>query len=156
MGSNRTANPVKLFIDVRTVDDVRLEERLEERLISEYGPSDHRLSLNPSDGTIHRVFLSFDRLIETGSLPKIRELALSSAMEFSAKLVVGCVDNRRVGVVSAMGMGNFEDVIQFKDGGVAFFPVTHPDYMSDMSQEFFLSIRKTYRAQLRSMCLLRR
>jgi hypothetical protein len=77
-------------------------------------------------------------------------------MEFSAKLVVGFVDNRRVAVVSAMGMGNFEDVIQFKDGGVAFFPVTHPDYMSDMSQEFFLSIRKTYRAQLRSMCLLRR
>jgi hypothetical protein len=153
MGSNRTANPVKLFIDVRTVDDVRLEERLEERLISEYGPSDHRLSLNPSDGTIHRVFLSFDRLIETGSLPKIRELALSSAMEFSAKLVVGFVDNRRV----AVGHVSESDaeIIQFKNGGILFLPRAHPDYRTDNSQEFFRSMRKSYRAQLRSMCRLR-
>ena len=156
MGSNHANNPVKLFIDVLTMEDVRLEERLEERLISEYGPSDHRMILIPSDRTIHRVFFSFDRLIEPGTLPKIRELSQSMEMEFSSKMAVGFVDNRRVAVVSAMGMGNFEDVIQFKDGGVAFFPVTHPDYMSDMSQEFFLSIRKTYRAQLRSMCLLRR
>ena len=70
MGSNHATNPVKLFIDVLTVEDVRLEERLEERLISEYGPLDHRMILIPSDRTIHRVFFSFDRLIEIGTLPK--------------------------------------------------------------------------------------
>lgn len=150
MGSNRTANPVKLFIAVRTVDDVRLEERLEERLISEYGPSDHRLSLNPSDGTIHRVFLSFDRLIEIGSLPTVRELSQTMESEFSSKMVVGLVDNRRVAV------GPDEDMIHFKTGGIHFLAETPPDYMTDKSQEFFLSLRKTYRAQLRSMCLLRR
>ncbi len=152
MSSNRAANPVKLFIGVLALEDVRLEEQLEERLISEFGPSDHRLSLIPTDGTIHRVFLSFDRLIETGSLPKIRDLSQSIAKEFSAKLDVGLVDNRRV----AAGTDDGEDVIQFKDGEIHFFPWTHPGYRSDLSRNFFLSMRKTYRSQLRTMCLLRR
>ena len=150
MGSNHAASPVKLFIVVQTVEDVRLEERLEEKLISEYGPLDHRMILIPSDGTIHRVFLSFDRLIEIGSLPIVREQSKTKGSEFSSKMVVGFVDNRRVAV------GLDEDVIHFKNGGIHFLAETRRDYMTDKSQEFFLSMRKTYRAQLRSMCLLRR
>jgi hypothetical protein len=150
MGLNHAASPVKLFIVVQRAEDVRLEERLEEKLISEYGPLDHRMILIPSDGTIHRVFLSFDRLIEIGSLPTVRELLQTMEIEFSSKMVVGFVDNRRVAV------GPDEDVIHFKNGGIHFLAETPPDYMMDKSQEFFLSLRKTYRAQLRSMCLLRR
>ena len=154
MGSNHAANPVKLFIGVLTVKDVRLEERLEERLISEYGPSDHRMILIPSDRTIHRVFLSFDRLIEIGNLPKIRELTQSTEKEFSATVVIGYVDNRRVAVAEAAGTDEYEKVMEFKDGGIQF--LSHPDYLTDESHEFFISMRKTYRAQLRSMCLLRK
>jgi hypothetical protein len=153
MGSNHATNPVKLFIDVLKVEDVRLEERLEERLISEYGPSDHRMILIPSDRTIHRVFFSFDRLIDIGTLPKIKELSQSMEMEFSSRLVVGFVDNRRV----AVGHVSESDaeIIQFKNGGILFLPRAHPDYRTDNSQEFFRSMRKSYRAQLRSMCRLR-
>jgi hypothetical protein len=154
MGSNHAANPVKLFIGVPTVEGMRLEERLEEKLISEYGPSDHRMILVPSDGTIHRVFLSFDRLIEIGNFPQIRERSQSIEKEFSSELVMGFVDNRRVVVRPASG--GDEDVIHFKNGGIQFLPQTHSDYMTDKSQKFFLSMRKTYRALRRSMCLLQR
>jgi len=152
MSSIRAVKPVKLFTGVLVVKDDQLKERLEERLISDFGPSDHRLSLIPTDGTIQRTFLSFDRLIETGNLPKIMKISKSIEEEFSATLEVGYLDNRRV----AVGTGDGEDMIQFRDGGIHVFPWTHPNYLADTSREFFLSMRKSYRAQLRSMCLLRR
>jgi len=156
MSSNRASNPVKLFVGVLALEDAGLEERLEEKLISEFGPSDHRLSLIPTDGTFHCVFLSFDRLIETGSLPKIRDLSQSIAKEFSVKLETGFVDNRRVAAGTVVGEEEGEDVIQFKNGEIHFLPGTHPVYRSNLSRNFFLSMRKTYRSQLRTMCLLRR
>ena len=143
-------------MSVLALEDVRLEERLEERLISEFGLSDHRLSLIPTDSTIHCVFLSFDRLIDPGSLPNIRDLSQSIAKEFSAKLDMGFVDNRRVAAGTVVGKEEGEDVIQFKDGEIHFFPWTPPAYRSDLSRNFFLSMRKKYRSQLRTMCLLRR
>src|SRR5580765_2865853 len=136
MRSNRAINPVKLFIGTLTVEDVRLEERLEARLISEYGPSDHRIILVSSVRTIHRVFLSFDHLIETENFPKIRDLSRSIKKEFPAKLIAGYVDNRRV-VVEAAGKDELEEVIHFKDCGIQFPTETHPDYLSGTaSQEF--------------------
>jgi hypothetical protein len=156
MGSNHATNPVKLFIDVLTMEDVRLEERLEERLISEYGQSDHRMILIPSHRTIHRVFFSFDRLIELGTLPKIRELSQSMEMEFSSKMAVGFVDNRRVAVGHTPESDADEEIIQFKNGGILILPRAHPDYRTDNSQEFFRAMRKSFRAQLRSVCRLRR
>src|SRR5712671_2076275 len=129
MGSNHAANPVKLFIGVLTAKDVRLAERLEERLISDYGTTAHRMILIPSDGTIHRVFLSFDRLIETGNLPKIRELSQSIDKDFSATVVIGYVDNRQVAVAEASGIGEYEKVIEFKDGGIQFLSRKRSDYL---------------------------
>ena len=156
MGSNRATNPVKLFIDVLTVEDVRLEEQLEERLISEYGPPDHRMILISSDRSIYREFLSFDRLIEIGTLPKIRELSQSMEMEFSLKMAVGFVDNRRVAVGHTPESNADEEVIQFKSGGILILPRAHPDYRTGDSQEFFRAMRTSYRVQLRSMCRLRK
>src|SRR3954466_15237993 len=103
MSSNRATYPVKLFIDVLAMEDAHLEERLEEELFSEYGPSDHRMILVPSDKTIHRVFLSFDRLIEIGNFPRLREQSRSTERKNSSKMVVGFVDNRRVAVESVSG-----------------------------------------------------
>lgn len=148
--SSKRATPVKLFIGILKVKDVHLRERLEERLISAFGPSDHRMILVPSNGSIHRVFLTFDRLIETESLSKIKELCQFVEAEFSAKLLVGFMDNRRVVV------GENEEVISFKDGGMHFSSERHPDDLSDSLREFFPSARNTYRAQLRTMCLLRK
>jgi hypothetical protein len=150
------AMPAKLFIGILKVKDVHLKERLEEKLSSDLGPSDHRMILVPSDGTIHRVFLSFDRLIETETVPKIREISQSFEKQHSAKLVVGYLDNRRVVAGKAADKDAPKEVIQFKNGGIQFHPEAHPDYRSENVQEFFLSMRKIYRAQLRSMCLLRK
>ena len=156
MTSNRAINPVKLFIGTLGLEDVRQDERLEERLTSEFGPSDHRLILIPTDGTIHRVLLSFGRLIESESLTQIRGQLQSFEREFSTKFDVGYVDNRRVVMGEAAGTGALEEVIHFKYGGVQFLSESLRGYLSGISQEFFLSMRRTYRAQLRSMCLLRR
>jgi hypothetical protein len=155
MSSNR-AIPAKLFIGILKVKDLHLKEQLEERLTSDFGPSDHRMILVPSDGTIHRVFFSFDRLVATEDLPKIRELSRSIDQEFSSTMLVGFVDNRRVALIPASESGQAEEMIRFKDGGIQVVPGAHPDFMTDTSQKFFLSMRKTFRAQLRSMCLLRR
>ena len=154
--SSKRAIPVKLFIVILKVKDVHLKERLEERLISDFGPSDHRMILVPSDKTIHRVFLSFDRLIETESLPKVQDLCRSAEKEFSANLVVGFVDNRRVMAAEAAKTVDFEERIQFRDGGILLISDMPSDYLSSRSQDFFLAMRTTYRAQLRSMCLLRK
>jgi hypothetical protein len=102
------------------------------------------------------VFLSFDRLIEIGYFPKLRELSQSIEREFPTRIVLGFVDNRRVAVGSASGSSADEDVIQFNNGRILLHSPTHRDYMTDKSQEFFLSMRKTYRAQRRAMCLLQR
>src|SRR5262252_4159606 len=121
MTLNRTM-PAKLFIGILKVKDAHLKERLEEKLISDLGPSDHRMILVPSDGTIHRVFLSFDRLIETENVQKIREMSKSFEQEFSAKLAVGYVNNRRVVEGKAADRDAPEEVMQFKNGGIQFHP----------------------------------
>ena len=152
MDSNRQAKPVKLFIVVLKAENSHLEERLEEKLISEFGPTDHRVSLISSDNTIHRVFLSFERLTDEESLPKVREFCKSIEEEFSSQMDTGFLDNRR----ATFGTGDGDELFQFKDGGIHYFSGTHSAYRSDKSQEFFLLMRKSFRAQLRSQCLLRK
>jgi hypothetical protein len=152
MGSVRAMNPVKLFIGVLAMEDWQLEDRLEERVISEFGALDHRQSLIPSDESIHRVLISFDRLIETGDLERIRQISTSIEAEYSAKLDVGLLDNRSVSLAADPDV----DVIQFKDGGIQVLPWPHPGRICGKSSDFFRTMRKTYRSQLRTMCLLRR
>ena len=77
-------------------------------------------------------------------------------LEFSSKMAVGFVDNRRVAVGLVSESAADEEIIQFKNGGILFLPRAHPDYRTVNSQEFFHAVRKSYRAQLRSMCRLRR
>ena len=134
------------------MNEWRHEDRLEKKLISEFGSSDHRQSLIPSDESIHRVLFSFDHLIETGDLERIRAITQSIEEEFSAKLDVGFLDNRRV-VLSTKAD---EEVIQFRDGAIQVLAWPHPGRLCDKSSDFFLTMRKIYRSQLRSMCLLRR
>jgi hypothetical protein len=145
-------NPVKLFIGVRAMRNWQLEDRLEERLNSEFGLSDHRQSLIPSDESIHRVLISFDRLIETGDLERIRMTSESIEQEYSSKLDAGFLDNRRVSLAANSDVA----VIHFKDGGIQVLTWPYPGTLCDEASDFFLTMRKTYRSQLRTMCLLRR
>ena len=92
MGLVRRMKPVKLFIAMLALEDAHVAERIEVRLVSELGPSDHRISLIPSDSSIHRVLLSFDRLIAIDMLAKIRDRIQPIGLEFSTRLEVGFLD----------------------------------------------------------------
>jgi hypothetical protein len=53
-----------------------------------------------------------------------------------------------------LGDGIFGEVtMHFQNNAFQFFPWTYPDYQSQEYQEFFMTIRRIYREQLRSMCL---
>ena len=145
-------NPVKLFIGVLAMNEWPYEDRLQERLISEFGSSDHRQSLIPSDESIHRVLISFDRLVETEDRERIRTISKSIEESCSAKLDVGFLDNRRV----VLSTKPDEEVIQFRDGGIQVLAWPHAGRLCDKSSDFFLTMRMIYRRQLRTMCLLRR
>ena len=108
----------------------------EHRLISALGPVDHRSSLIPTEETIHPVFLSFEPLIEGREFDDATE-------------GVGFLDNRRV-------VWHGVEVIQFKGTGIEVVPEAPQLFRNDAVQNFFLTMRKIYRSQLRSMCQLRR
>jgi hypothetical protein len=55
-----------------------------------------------------------------------------------------------------LGRGIFGEVtMHFRRQVWEFFPWTYPDYQSEAYQKFFLELRRLYRAQLKTMCLLK-
>jgi hypothetical protein len=183
MGAIRPFNPVKLFIGV-LVSHTKLIPEVETRLVSLYGPVDHRSDVLPFDFTdyyeaemgdlIDRVFFSFERLIEADRLPEIKrrtnemeaEVApLLQAVKRPVNLDPGYIEHAKVVLASTKnfyhriyaGGGIFAEVtMHFKNNTYQFFPWTYPDYQSRDYQEFFLKVRQIYRAQLRTMCIISR
>ena len=134
-----------------------------ERLVLHFGSVDHHSSLFPFEGKLHRVFLSFERLVNFNLLPAIQANVESIENEFQIALRVGFLDNRRVVLALKQNAAHRfeleknifgEEEIQFKNGGADFLPWTQTDFQSETSQDFFLTMRKLYRGQLRSMCLI--
>jgi hypothetical protein len=80
---------------------------------------------------IHPAFVSFERLVEGG--------------EFE----VGFLDNRKVALHGS-------EIIQFKSGGIEVLPAAPEIYRTAAAEDFFLTMHRIYRSQLRSMCQLRR
>jgi hypothetical protein len=80
---------------------------------------------------IHPAFVSFERLVD------------------GSESEVAFLDNRRV-VLHGM------EIIRFKSGGLEVLPAAPEIYRSAEAQEFFLTMRRIYRSQLRSMCQLRK
>jgi hypothetical protein len=183
MGSIRTFSPVKLFVGA-LVSESRLIPAVEERLSADYGPVDHRSEVIPFDFTdyyrdetgdsILRVFFSFERLIEAEQLPEIKrrcnilERAFceeTTLVKRPVNLDPGYLENSKVVLASTknfyhrmyLGSGIFGEVtMHFKNSGFQFFPWTYPDYQSSGYQTFFLELRRIYRNQLRSMCVISR
>jgi hypothetical protein len=183
MGSIRTFGPVKLFIGVLASEEAHLQ-RLESRLSEEYGPIDLRSPVIPFISTdyyqhetgdhIVRVFFSFERLIDGDRLPEIKcwtnelesEFAASAgaAVKRPVNLDPGYVENAKVILASTknfyhrmyIGRGIFAEVtMHYRNHACEFFPWTYPDYQSEDYQRFFLEVRRMYREQLKSMCLLK-
>src|ERR1043165_9501181 len=81
VGSIRDFNPVKLFVGL-LASDSKFLSAAERPLTESYGPIDHRTDAIPFTFTkyyekemgpsIHRVFFSFERLIEADRLPEIK------------------------------------------------------------------------------------
>jgi hypothetical protein len=125
-----------------------------------------------------RVFFSFERLVDAERLPDIKlwtnnletEISLEKAPN-TAKVVKrpvnldpGYLENSKVVLASTrnfyhriyLGRGIFGEVtMHFRQHVWEFFPWTHSDYQSEEHQKFFLELRGLYRAQLKTMCLLK-
>ena len=177
MGAIRSFNPVKLFAGVLLADPGLIKE-LEQRLVAEFGPIDHRSGILPFEFTdyyaaemgdiIDRVFLSFERLIEADDLPALKrrtnrmeEDARGTAGDILRPINIdpGYIELSKVVLVSTknfyhrvyMGDGIFAEVtMHFKNNNYHFFPWTYPDYKSTDYQRFFLRMRQIYRSQTRN------
>ena len=125
---------------------------------------------------IDRVFFSFERLIEADHLADIKRqtneleeelrggLPQSEAVKRPVNLDPGYIEHAKVILASTknfyhriyLGRGIFGEVtMHFRNNTFQFFPWTYPDYQSREYQEFFLRIRHIYRAQLKTMCILK-
>ena len=155
MASNRDTNPVKLFVSILSPEGVPIR-RVEKRLVAEFGAVDHRSSVMPPEGSIHRCLLSFERLIDPGSMPEICRQAKRIDEELATTTDAGKLENSKVTLAVADSPLESTDLLHFNNGAAQFLPWAHPDFQSKTSQEFFLKVRQLYRDQLRSMCLLRR
>jgi hypothetical protein len=182
MGSIRTFNPVKLFVGILVSEAGRLAE-VESRLSTEFGAIDLRSPVIPFTFTdyyrretgdrILRTFFAFERLIEAGRLPEIKHWTNTLEAEFSGvhsevprpvNLDPGYIEHSKVILASTknfyhrmyLGRGIFGEVtMHFRNNEWEFFPWTYPDYQSEEYRRFFLLLRQQYRAQLKSMCLIR-
>jgi hypothetical protein len=172
MGSIRTFNPVKLFVGVLASEEGCLPE-VESRLTAEYGPIDLRSPIIPFPFSL-RVFFSFERLVDADQLPEIKHwttnlenetsLEKAGAVKRPVNLDPGYLENSKVVLASTknfyhrmyLGRGIFGEVtMHFRQQAWDFFPWTYADYKSEEYQKFFLALRGLYRAQLKTMCLLK-
>jgi hypothetical protein len=182
MGSIRAFSPVKLFVGVLVSSAARLAE-VESRLAAEYGPIDLQSEVipftftdyyqNETGNNILRIFFAFERLVDADQLPDIKlwtnaletELAAAgSDVKRPVNLDPGYVENAKVVLASTknfyhrmyLGRGIFAEVtMHFRNNVWEFFPWTYPDYQSEEYQKFFLELRRVYRTQLKSMCLVK-
>ena len=182
MGTIRTFGPVKLFMGVLASEESFLKD-IETRLSIEFGPVDLRSPVIPFTFTdyyrdetgdnIVRAFFAFERLIDAAELPGIKRRTNSMEAEFASSSVSvkrpvnldpGYLENAKIILASTknfyhrmyLGDGIFGEVtMHFKNGAWEFFPWTYPDYQSRDYLLFFSDLRKRYREQLRTMCILK-
>ena len=180
MGKIQSLNPVKLFTGVLVADE-RLLPQIEERLVADFGPIDHRSDVLPFEFTeyyasqmgdiLDRIFFSFENLIDAGALAalKLQTNRLEEEYRATSKEVLrpvnldpGYIEQAKVILASTknfyhriyLGQGIFAEVtMHFRNNTYQFFPWTYPDYKSKDYQEFFLRMRQIYRVQLKNLCL---
>jgi hypothetical protein len=142
MGSSRRLTPVKLFVGVPSSDG-KLITPAKDRLVASNGAIDHESALAPG---LDRIFMSFERLIEADQFADVRSQTSEIAEE------MGYLENAKVVMVST---NDFRPrVYHFKHDTFQFDCETRPNLNN--YQPFFLQVRRIYRAQLRTMCILNR
>ncbi len=181
MGKIRPAQPVKLFVAVLTSIPESLAE-VEQRLSTLFGSVDLRSEAFAFDSThyydremgspICRYFLGFSDLIGPEEIAAIKlktnELEAALAPAFAAvkrpvNLDPGYLEQSKIVLASTKNYyhrlyisgGIYAEVtLHFEDGRWKSLPWTFPDFQSGRYDAFFTKLRKAYRSQLKSMCLL--
>jgi len=181
MGKIRPVQPVKLFVGVLTSIPELLPE-VEQRLSALFGPVDLRSEAFPFDSThyydremgspICRYFLGFSKLVGPEEIAAIKlktnelEAALASvftAVKRPVNVDPGYLEQSKIVLASTknyyhrlyLSGGIYAEVtLHFEDGRWKTLPWTFPDFQSGRYDAFFTELRKAYRSQLKSMCLL--
>lgn len=170
--------PAKLIVGIISSDDA-VRTKTEDMLTAIYGPVDLRSGVFPFDLTdyyekqmgkgLHRMFLSFLRLVPPESLSeiKIRTNALEGDIAKGSSREIRVV-NIDPGILtpSAVIMATTKDFshrIPLREGiyahlelllsksAIRVLPWTYPDFLKEGYQKFLLEVRQVYIRQLREM-----
>jgi hypothetical protein len=170
--------PVKLFFAVLT-SMTDMIPSVEDRLSTLFGPIDARSDLFPFDMTsyydetmgspLYRCFISFSNLIEPSVISDIKKSANDLESVFASErtsvkrpvnLDPGYLEQSKIVLASTKNFyhrilvsgGIYAEVtMHFQAGEWRTFAWTFPDFKSGRYNNFFSSLRDTYRAQLNKM-----
>jgi len=178
MGAVTSPPPAKLFIGVLTsIADIL--PAVEEKLSSVYGAIDSRSVKFPFEWTryynetmghpIYRYFLGFEKLIEPPSIADIKIVTNEMESQFAtectqvprpvnldpgyieeSKLVLASTKNFYHRILIARNI-YAEVTLHYERGTWRTLPWTFPDYASKSYHSYFMSLRKLYRQQLKSL-----
>ncbi|HHT9117627.1 MAG TPA: DUF4416 family protein [Candidatus Hypogeohydataceae bacterium YC38] len=176
MGKPHFPLPVNLIVGMLSRYQDLFEEA-EERLQGEFGPIDLRSEVLPFDFTdyyeeemgkdILRKFLSFERLIDPGSIASIKLLTNTMEEDFrKVKASVGRPLNLDPGYIGGsklvlattkdyshrvyLGEGIHAEVtLRFTRGSFEPMPWTYPDYRTENYLSFFSQVRSSYLEKLK-------
>ncbi|MEW5898113.1 MAG: DUF4416 family protein [Bacillota bacterium] len=167
MGQIRAVSPVKLLAGLITAD-LSLLEAVKERLEKEWGPVDSESDVMDFTYTryyeaemgspLYRRFLSFQKLIDPGTLAEKKVFTNSLESEFAraggkrtvnidpgylapAKLVLATTKDRSHRIY--LGQGIYAEVtLLYYRGKFEPLPWTYPDYRTEAYREYFARVRE--------------
>ncbi|MEA3408181.1 MAG: DUF4416 family protein [Chloroflexota bacterium] len=172
MGEVKKPLPVKLIMPMFSRHEA-LFQKAEQALSERFGPTDYASSRLPFDHTtyyekemgsdLERQFLSFERLIDPGSIASIKAMTNELEEQWSrdgrrrinldpgyiapSKLVLATTKNH--GHRIYLGQGIYAEVtLIYREGDFRPLPWTYPDYRTEAYREIMRAIREIYMAQL--------
>ena len=175
MGQAREPWPVKLVVPMFSGDGGLLDEA-SSVVADRFGPADYGSERMPFAHTdyytpefgpgLMRQLLSFERLIDPGSLAEIklwtnsleqawleggrRRINLDPGYLSSAKLVLATTKNHCHRIYLREGI-YAEVTLMYRDGDYRTFPWTYPDYASEPYLDIMRAIRTLYVDQIRAL-----
>ncbi len=175
MGKITMPRPVKLVMPMFS-SFPELFEVAERVLVEQYGPVDYRSPRIPFTytryyepefgGNLQRQFLSFEKLIDPGSLAEIkvwtnaleeglgtdnrRRINLDPGYICEAKLILATTKDHSHRIY--IGHGIYAEVtLAYRDKDWRPWPWTYPDYQSETYLQIMRTIRGVYVAQLKQL-----
>ncbi len=177
MGIATPPQPAKLIAGILLAAPDETKAPLFSLLEEKFGPIDRATPLAPFDKTtyydremghpIYRVFLSFEPLVDPGTLPDIkrasntlesaflneeggRRVNIDPGLLTLQNLVLATTKNYTHRIY--LGKGIYGDLtLIFRKGAYQSLPWTYPDYRDIETRNFLLEVREIYKAQLKEL-----